>query len=173
MDTLILPAEDWYSIAHLAQGRKVLMVGYCDGRDVVSVAMESRITVVVGDSEDDPSEACAMHRLAAHQYLRMAGALDRAIIHQGDYLDALAGFHGPQFDLAVVNPWALGWGLLDGYMRLVARAATDVVLIERERCDSWDAMIRLFPREEYSNTKSGRLIVAKCREVAAPLPVEV
>ena len=173
MDSLILPDEDWYTISHLAAGRKVLMVGYCDGRDVASVARDSRTTVVVGDSEDDAAETRIDHQLAAARYAKLAGVADRVVVHQEDYIDALGAYRGAQFDLAVVNPWALGWVLLDAYMRLVARAAGDVVLIERERSDSWNAMIRLFPRDEYSNTKSGRLIVAKRRELVPAAPVEV
>lgn len=173
MDTLTLADEDWYSIGHLALNRKVLMVGYCDGRDVVSVARHSRVTMVIGDSEDDPVESALMHRVAAWEYLKMAGIRDRALIYRGDYLDALAAAEGPQYDLAVVNPWALGWVLIDSYMPMVARAAADVVLIERETSDSWNAVTRLFPREEYSNTKSGRLIVAKRRAPVPAAPVEV
>jgi hypothetical protein len=170
MDTLTLPDEDWTSLGYLARDRKVLMLGYCDGRDVASVAKCARIVVAAGDDENDPAEMRQVHRDAARSACTLARVATRVLFYCHDYLNTVQDFTGHQFGLAIVNPWALGWTSLDSYMPAVRAATDDVALIERETSDSWQAMTRMFPREQYSNTKSGRLIV--CRRLGAAPFVE-
>lgn len=158
---LELEFEDWETLCHLVKGRRVIQAGIADGFDTVNLARAAAVVVTVpagdGGELEEIIEANAAVMRAASQY----GVLDKVIRHQVLFTDAVQSYCPDVFDVAVINPMALGGELIDTYVSALVHKAEYVALIESPTSDSWQAMTRLCPRPQWSTTKSGRVIVSR------------
>lgn len=161
MTPLTLPVEDWDSLTSLCFDRKVLQLGVADGQDTAQLARSAHVVVAMGRTPDhsvDDTVAVMAGIMRATVDNRTAR---NVLVHQETWREALGTYSIDQFDLAVVNPEALGGGVVDDYLVGVGPFADHVVLIEAANTNSWAAMRRLFPQPGWSLTRSGRLLLAR------------
>jgi len=161
MQPLLLAVEDWDTINSLCFDRKVLQLGFNDGRDTVSIARSAYHVTVAGTVTDDGVESTTAHLGQLYTALYNANCGGHVIIHAADWFESVHTYCPDQFDVAVIQPQRLGGGLLDQILSAAQAYATDLVLIQPPEADSWEAVTRKCARPHWSVTASGRLIVAK------------
>lgn len=170
MGPLLLAVEDWDTINSLCFDRKVLQLGFHDGRDTVSIARSAHNVTVSGVTREETGEQAATHLGQLYTAVFNGGCGGHVIIHSATWQEATSVYCPDQFDVAVISPGALGGELLDNYLLTAQAMATDLVVIEPHGADSWAAVTRLCPRPYWSTTKSGRVVVS--RNVTATNPAE-
>lgn len=172
MGPLLLPIEDWDTISHLVLDRKVLQLGFADGRDTVSLARSAHSVTVAGTVTDDGVEATTAHLGQLYRALWDGNCDRHVVIHSADWREATATYCPDQFDLAVIQPAQLGGGLLDEILTTAQAYAKDLLLINRPNADSWEAVTRHCQRPHWSVTASGHCTVAR-RIFPGPADIEV
>lgn len=161
MDRQLLTEEDWESLYNLAFHGSVLQLGYDDGQDTVKLARVAHHLTVIGTPQGAVGTDEELRLASLRNAVWSAGVYRHLTLCRAPWMESLGIFAPQQFDVAVVNPSALGWELLDTLVSPVLNAATHMALIESPGWNSWQAVSRICPEPYFSVTKSGPLIVAK------------
>jgi hypothetical protein len=161
MSTYDLKEDDWENIAALAFDQNVLQLGYDQYPLAVNLARVAHHVTVVGTplSHDPATEEMRLTNL--RNTLFTSGVYRHATVCGSPWMDCLGMFLRQQFDLAVVDPAALGWDLIETILVPVLDQATNVVMVEPPGWNSWQAVARVCPEQYFSIDREGRLIVVR------------
>lgn len=164
--TEILPAASQDTVTTLAFGRKVLMIGTGYGQDFLALANSAQILAAFtlpagGNAMQDIGRTAALA-----QQLAARGQATHVLLHSVDWREGLGTYLVDQFDLAVLNPHALGE---DDPRELIAAAlqyAGSLVVVEPPGANLWDVVTGIAREHSLMCTADGSVIVAR------PMPTE-
>lgn len=154
------------TVTTMAFGRKVLMIGTDYGQDVLSLAQAAQVLVVMslprGEeiTEDITRTALLKHKLDERH---LTG---HVLFCSVPWDQATAVFVVDQFDLAVVNPHALGEDAPGELINHVVQFAESLVVIEAPGRNYWDIVTDAVRDQGMICSGDGSIIVAR------PMPTE-
>lgn len=164
--TETLPAATLDTVATMAFGRKVLMVGTEYGQDVLTLALSAQILVVMSLPRTDEITEDITRTATLKAALEERQLTGHVLFHSVPWDRATEGYLVDQFDLAVVNPHALGEDAPGELVNHVAQFAESIIVREAPGRNYWDIVTGAVHGQGMTCTSDGSIIIAR------PAPTE-
>lgn len=154
------------TVTTMAFGRKVLMIGTDYGQDVLSLAQAAQVLVVMSlPRGEDVTEDITRTALLKHK-LEERSMTGHVLFCSVPWDQATAVYLVDQFDLAVVNPHALGEDAPGELINHVVQFAESIIVIEAPGRQLWDTVTDAVRDQGMICSGDGAIIVAR------PMPTE-
>lgn len=163
-DVLSTAATD--TITTMAFGRKVLMIGTEYGQDILALANSAQVLVAMTLPRGDGLMEAIPRTTRLHQALAERRLGTHVLLHAVPWDQALAVYLVDQYDLAVINPHALGEDAPGELIATAAQYAESIIVIETPGRNLWDVVTAAVAGSGMLCSGDGSIIVAR------PMPVE-